>query len=133
MGAAVGSPPAAASVSSPNGIVTMANGQGSAAAASAGGIAGTNTLGLAEGALARRWPADWFTRYDKPVARILRSGTALAQWSAVPAPAERAVVVNESSAQPYPVRWPELIGQPLPPAAASTQVMGAPPARTARP
>lgn len=111
----------------------MGNGPGSASAASAGGIAGTNTLGLAEGALARRWPADWFSRYDRPVARILRQGSAPVQWAAMAPRPERAVVASGSDAQAYPVRWPELIGQPLPPAAAATAVMGAPSARVERP
>lgn len=72
-------------------------------------------------ALARRWPVDWFTRYDRPVARIIpRAGDAQVS---------RAIVAAGTDAQPYPVRWPLLIGEPLPPIAGPTSVMGAPAAQ----
>jgi hypothetical protein len=93
---------------------------------SAGGIAGTNTLGLAEGALARRWPADWFSRYDRPVARVLRQGTSPLQRDAAARRPERAIVATGSDAQAFPVRWPDLVGRPLPPVTEPTSAMGGP-------
>lgn len=75
------------------------------------------------GMLARRWPADWYSRYERPVARILAqprvTGVANAPYAA------------QAYAQPHPVRWPRLVGQALPavppvPLARTTIVMGAP-------
>lgn len=77
------------------------------------GVAGVNAAAAAQGMLARRWPEDWYTRYDRPVARIL------------PPRPERAVVATGPYAQAYPVRWPQLVGQPLPPVAGPASVMGA--------
>jgi hypothetical protein len=91
--------------------------------ASAAG-AGTTATAQAE-AMARRWPVDWFTRYDRPVARIIpRSNGAPAQWAITPWP-ERAIVAAGTDAEVYPVRWPQLVGQPLPPITSPTSVMGA--------
>ncbi|MDP3759853.1 MAG: hypothetical protein Q8R01_04975 [Ramlibacter sp.] len=93
--------------------------------------AGTNASAQAE-AQARRWPADWFSRYDRPVAHIIpRSNAAPAPWTTAPR-AERAIVAAGTDAEVYPVRWPQLVGQPLPPITSATSVMGAagsPPAR----
>ena len=75
--------------------------------------------------LIRRWPADWYSRYDRPVARILsvHSGRAVVASQ---------TYATQGYAEAYPVRWPQLVGQPLPPVppvaplARSTAVMGAP-------
>ena len=78
----------------------------------------------AQAALARRWPVDWFTRYDRPVARIIPRSNAPTQWAVTPRP-QRAIVAAGTDAEAYPVRWPELVGRPLPPITSSTSVMGA--------
>jgi hypothetical protein len=123
-----------APVAAPNTVVTVDTGPGSANAASAGGIAGTGTLGLAEGALARRWPADWFSRYDTPVARILpRSNSATVHRALVAPRSGRAIVAAGTDAEVYPVRWPRLVGRPLPPVTSATSVMGAPASPPSRP
>jgi len=123
----VGEAPAVASVSPPASVVTVDVGPGATAAS-----AGTNSTGQAEAAQARRWPADWFTRYDRPVGHIIpRPNAAPAQW-AIPRRPERAIVAAGTDAEAYPVRWPQLVGQPLPPITSATSVMGAaasPPAR----
>jgi hypothetical protein len=37
---------------------------------------------------------------------------------------QRAIVAAGTDAEVYPVRWPLLVGQPLPPIASPTSVMG---------
>jgi hypothetical protein len=114
----VGAATAAASVSAPASPTTVDAGLGANASAGANGTAQAE-------ALARRWPIDWFTRYDRPVARVIpRSNGAPAQWAITPWP-ERAIVAAGTEAEVYPVRWPQLVGQPLPPITSPTSVMGA--------